>query len=542
MTTSPPIQIHSVQYGGSLRRGFTFPIRWSRQLLAVGFLWVMTVASACMGWSYTHAGHLPLWYHVHEWRGLLIGVLATPVLVCISGWVTWSLFRRESRFTLLPEGVLRPGPGGLVLIPWREITAIAFVEVQSGNRRQPSLSIHVRDIACLRLSAMARGWMVSMTDPLLLSISLVPYMTPSLVGEAVKHYVDEGGKTATIGTTWGLELLKASLLMGEAGEPPACIRRMDVPYLDIPSLAATFPRSEGEKAFGVVLSAGGISYERPEPYCIPWLHIARIALMEKNGMASLHVGEMTRTEEIAAFLESGRLPGHILWHSIPLTGYAVPSDMIEAIVRYYRFGQGDTIPIGVASNLAKLYYDFGLGSRAALERVKLEEWLVRVAHDPVGLDFDDTDWSARKWALQAPYEELAVMLELLKRGPRPDIDEKDNEWGDWDLNMDLILSYWARRDLPRFQEMTAPYMHVARVRPILLCACSRVGPTIVPWLCSLIEEMPEWSEDDAELLADALFETGGAQAPALLQRLRQVRPELAGYLERVYCLIPSEQQ
>ena len=249
----------------------------------------------------------------------------------------------------------------------------------------------------------------------------------------------------------------------------------------------------------------------------------------------MHVREMTDMDEITAFSDKGRRPSHILRHELPLTGYAVPPDVIEAIIRYYRIRKGNTITIGIASNLARQQYDFGQGERAVLERLELEEWLIHVAHDPFGfaIDEDDTEWAARKWALRAPYEELTVMLELLAKGPNAAIDEKPGDWEGLDCTLSLILTYWGQRDLPRFLEMSAPYMRAVPARSVLLMAFGELGEQTLPLLRPLIAEAAAWSEDDAELLADALFEIGGVETQDLLRSLRDLRPALAGYLERL---------
>ena len=180
----------------------------------------------------------------------MIGVLGTPVLACVATLITWSLFRREGRLILLPEGILPPGLGAPVLIPWREINSVEFVEVQSGNRRNPSLSIRVCFPQFLRISAVARWCLFSVNDPNLFSVSLVGYTRPEIVAAVMRHYVEGEGKTATIGTTWGLRLLEAALNLGEAGEPPARVHQTQVPYLDIPWHAVTFPHVAGEVRSG----------------------------------------------------------------------------------------------------------------------------------------------------------------------------------------------------------------------------------------------------------------------------------------------------
>ncbi|MHB0935043.1 MAG: hypothetical protein ACYC6A_01520 [Armatimonadota bacterium] len=530
MKHPPRIGMTTIRFHGESRPGFVFPRLWGRQFLAVAFIWVLAACAAWMGWSLTRAGHLPAWYRIHDWEGLLLGVVGTPLLVLCAGWVTWALFRREGQLTLLPEGVLRPGLGLPSVIPWREITAVMMDEVQMGRRRVPSLRLRVRHPESVRMSPAARWLTTNWEDPQLFTIAVAGLASPETIHLAILHYVEGGGKTATIGTAWGLALLEAALGLGDAGEPPARIPQADVPYLDIPSLAITFPRTEGESSLGVVLSPYGVWYERPEPYGIPWLHVANIELCEKDGVPCLHLAEMTDMAEIERFLDAGHRPKHTIRHVLPLTGFAFPADLIEAVVRYYRFGGGDTIPIGVKSNVLRLNCDFGLAAPGEVERAELEEWLIHVAYYPVGpdRDGDETDAAARSWALRAPYSELAVLLDVISTERSfPEAAAYDN--GIWDYSLSVLLAYWGQRDIPRFLDMAGPYLRSPNARPALLMACGQLGAATLPWLRPQVEEASELPEEDAELLVDALREIGDAEAQSLLRRLLEVRPGIAAY-------------
>ena len=526
MKHPPRVGMTTIRFHGESRRGFVFPCRWGRQLLAVGFIWVLAAGAAWMGWSLTRAGHLPAWYRIHDWEGLLIGVVGTPLLVLSAGWVTWALFRRESRLTLLPEGVLRPGMGLPSVIPWREITAVMMGEVQMGRRQVPSLSLRVRHPESVRMSRVARWLTTNWEDPQLFAIAVAGLASPETIHLAILHYVEGGGKTATIGTAWGLALLEAALGLGDAGEPPARIRQADVPYLDIPSFAITFPRTEGESSFGVVLSPCGVWYERLEPHGIPWLHIAGIERREQDGVPCLHLAEMTDMGEIERFLDAGCRPKHVIRHVVPLTGYAFPADLVEAVVRYYRFGEGHTITIGMKCNVARLRYDFDLATLAEVERAELEEWLIETSDYPMGVMATAEEEAALKAQVcSRPFEDLAQVLVIIS-------DPDFRRWEFQNLEFGEILAVWARRDLPRFLEMAGPYLQRERARPALLWACGLLGAVTLPWLRPLVEEAAELPEEDAELLVDALLEIGDAEAQSLLRRLLEVRPGIAAYYSR----------